>query len=151
MPIEGSDRRLFLKLKGNLAPSKIGGLVYAIKAASVEVEGRDGPVTVDVPYIVWLETTDYTAQGVVIGDGNGKPDKATKVELAKDWLRAHLESVGGFAAVQSIERAGLSHGHYPRSLRYAKGQLGLRQEWVARESYWALKAVKIPPQLDKQG
>ncbi len=151
MPMEGSDRRLFLKLKGNLAPSKIGGLVYTIKTAPVEVEGKDGPVTVDVPYIVWLEKTDYTAQGVVIGDGKGKPGKASKVELAKDWLRSHLESVGGFAPVHSIERAGLSDGHNARNLRYAKGQLGLRQEWVARDSYWALKGVKISPQLDKQG
>jgi hypothetical protein len=146
MPIQDPERRLFLKLKNNLAPSRIGGLVYTIKTAPVEVEGKDGPEMVDQPYIVWLEGTDRTAHEVVIGDKNGTK-KSHKTEDAKTWLREFLEAAGGCATAESIDMVGSLKGFGTTrdgTLRRAKGMLGVTQGWIGRVSHWGLPG-KIPP------
>jgi putative DNA primase/helicase len=145
IPLEDSDRRFFLKLKNNLAPSKIGGLVYTIRTELVEVEGKNGPEMVEQPYIVWIEKTDSTAQEIVIGDGSGKTPKPTKAEMAKDWLRGCLESAGGHANVELIRSLAKDRGFFGGTLDRAKHLLGLEQGWVGRESHWALKGRKPKP------
>jgi hypothetical protein len=147
MPIADADRRLFLKLKGNLAPSKIGGLVYTIKTAPVEVEGKDGnPVTVDVPYVVFLERTEQTAQGVVIGDRSGAP-KPKVTDTVKGWLKRHLESAGGYAPADDVLTAAAAQGYSRSTVHRARQQLGLRVMWVGRASWWVLKGVTVPTTL----
>ena len=144
MSLRDADRRLFLKLKGNLAPSKIGGLVYTIKTSPVEVEGKDGsPATVDVPYILWLGATDDTAQGVVIGDRNGAP-KPKVTDTAKVWLKGHLEAAGGYAPAEMVITAAEAQGYSRSTVNRARQQLGLRVVWVGRASCWALKGVTLP-------
>lgn len=144
MKIVDTDRRLFLKLKGNLAPSKIGGLVYTIKTAPVEVDGKDGPVTVDVPFVMFLEKTEHTAQGVVIGDRNGKPKVADTV---KGWLNGHLESAGGYAPADDVLTAATAQGYSRSTVHRARQQLGLRVVWVGRASCWALNGAVVPTTL----
>lgn len=144
-PLHDSDRRLFLKLKNNMAPSKIGGLVYTIKTAPVEVAAKDGsPVTVDVPYIVWLGPTEHTAQGVVIGDRNGSP-KPTKADSVKDWLHGHLTAAGGYASAESVMEAATASGYSGKgTVQRARERLGVKVVWVGRSSYWVLKGSKLP-------
>jgi archaellum biogenesis ATPase FlaH len=136
MPVDDPDRRLFLKLKGNLTPSKIGGLVYTIRTKPVEVEGDKGSETMDAPYILWLEETQQTAQEVVI---DGKASKGvSKVEAAKAWLQDYLQSVGGHAYVGSIILKAKEAGHGDRTLRRAADLLEVTDGWVGRESHWAM-------------
>ena len=146
MPVE-SDRRLFLKLKNNLAPSKIGGLVYAISVASVEVEDKYGkPVMEDQPYIVWLEETKSTAQEVVIG-GEGKP--VSKSETVRGWLQTYLEAAGGYALSADVSKAAAELGYSKTTLYRACGQLKVKQTWVGRATCWALPGVVVPtPSFD---
>ena len=145
MPIADPDRRLFLKLKGNLAPSKIGGLVYTIKTTLVEVEGKNGPELVEQPYIAWLEQTQRTAHEVVIGDKNG-PKKGSKTEEAKNWLREFLEADDGHASTDAIDEIAEGKGYGTTrdgTLRRAKAMLRVTQGWVGRESHWGLPG-KMP-------
>jgi hypothetical protein len=144
MPIEDPDRRLFLKLKGNLAPSKIGGLVYTIRTALIEVDDNRGkPVLEEQPYIVWLEETTSTAQEIVI-DGREKP-KTHKTEAVKEWLKSYLELAGGLAPAEKITAAAIEQGYTMSTLNRARQQLRLKQGWVGRESHWALPGATFPP------
>ena len=155
MPISDPDRRLFLKLKGNLAPSKIGGLVYTIKTTLVEVEGKNGPELVEQPYIVWIEQTERTAHEVVIGDKGSKPKKGSKAEEAKDWLHEFLESSGGYASANAIDTAAEAKGYGTTAdgtLRRAKALLKLDTGWLGRDSYWGLRgAIPKPGALMEAG
>jgi hypothetical protein len=145
MPVHG-DRRLFLKLKGNLAPSKIGGLVYAIKAKDVAVEDKDGKIVqVEQPYIVWLETTQDTAQDVVIGDKDGQPKKS-KSKAAEIMLHEYLEKAGGWAESDKIKGALPFEGG---TLQRARASLKLWVAWTTGAdnrpvSVWGLPGVKKP-------
>ncbi len=143
MPID-VDRRLFLKLKGNLAPSKIGGLVYTIKTALIEVEDKRGkPVLEEQPYILWVEETSSTAQEVVI-DHQGST-KTNKIEPVKNWLKSYLESAGGLAPADKVTAAAVELGYSTSTLNRARQQLRLKQGWVGRESHWALPNATFPP------
>jgi putative DNA primase/helicase len=144
MPVEDPDRRLFLKLKGNLAPSKIGGLVYTIKTVLIEVEDKRGkPVLEEQPYILWVEETSSTAQEVVI-DRQGFT-KTNKIEPVKNWLKSYLESAGGLAPAEKITAAAVELGYTTSTLNRARQQLRLKQGWVGRESHWALPGATFPP------
>lgn len=150
MTIQDSDRRLFLKLKGNLAPSKIGGLIYTIKARAIEVEDRYGrPTMEDQPYIEWLGETKSTAQEIVI-DRQDTP-KVNKIDPVKTWLQSHIEAAGGYAPADIITATAVERGYSISTLHRAKQQLKLRQGWVGRESHWALPNVDIPtpPPMEK--
>ncbi len=144
MDIHDPDRRLFLKLKGNLAPSKIGGLIYTIKTALIEVEDKRGkPVMEEQPYIIWLEETTSTAQEVVI-DRQGST-KTNKIEPVKNWLKSYLESTGGLAPAEKVTAAAVELGYTISTLNRARQQLRLKQGWVKRESHWALPNATFPP------
>ena len=146
-----NDRRLLLKLKGNLAPSKIGGLVYTIRTVPVSVEDKDGlMVEVDQPYIVWVETTQQTAQDVVIGDRDGVP-KVSKAKQAEVMLHEYLMKEGGWASVDNVKL------HLPfegNTLQRARANLKLWQTWAYVEgrptSVWGLPGVKKPPSSSVQ-
>ena len=143
MKIEDPDRRLFLKLKGNLAPSKIGGLVYTIKTALIEVEDKRGkPVMEEQPYIVWLEETTSTAQEIVIDrdSSGGKP----KIDVVKEWLRTYLEAAGGYAPAEAVAAAAAERSYSTSTLHRAKQQLKLKLGWIGRESHWALPNAELP-------
>ena len=143
MAIEGPERRLFLKLKNNLAPSKIGGLVYIISEKSIEVEGDNGPESAGTPFIVWLEGTDHVAQEILIENRTGAVGRPNKVDSAKDWLRQYLKTIGDHAWVDVIMVEASKAGHGERTLHRAKQQLRLESGWVGRESHWALPG-KLP-------
>ncbi len=139
--IEDVDRRLFLKLKNNLAPSKIGGLIYSIKARPIEVEDREGKsVKEDTPYIVWLGTTQDTAQGVVI-EGKVKP-KVT--DAVKEWLRNYLAQSGGCAFSDEVLKVSASLGYSERTVQRARGELKLAFGYTQRRTYWYFKGTAIP-------
>lgn len=141
MEIQDPDRHLFLKLKGNLAPSKVGGLVYTIRAAPVEVEDRDGrPVMEDQPFIEWLGETQDTAQEVVI-EGKSKPKLTDK---AKEWLGAYLKEAGGFAPSDTIIRTGRALGYSKRTIHRSREQLGLRLHRSGNRALWLLEGVEVP-------
>jgi hypothetical protein len=144
MPVNG-DRRLFLKLKGNLAPSKIGGLVYTIRAKNVNVEDKDGnTVQVEQPYVIWLETTQHTAQDVVIGDRDGQPRK-TKVQSAEAMLRDYLVKAGGWDDAEKIKSALPFEGG---TLQRARAALKLWRAWTTKDnrpiSIWGLPGFDKP-------
>ena len=141
MEIQDPDRRLFLKLKGNLAPSKIGGLVYTIRTAPVEVEDKDGKIVVESqPYIVWLGETADTAQEVVI-EGKSKPRVGDEV---KEWLKSLLETAGGYCPVNTIRDKAKMKG-YPKTTYYrAASELALEHRRIAGSAYWTLPGVKLP-------
>ena len=144
MPIQ-HDRRLFLKLKNNLAPSSVNGLVYTIHAANVDVEDEKSGAMVgsEQPMVVWLETTSSTAQDIVIGDRNGVPGRPGKGKDAVEILRKFLETAGGYASMEKIKDAMASNGLHGGTVTRAIGILRLEQHWVGRESYRALPG-KMP-------
>ena len=147
MEIQDPDRRLFLKLKGNLAPSKIGGLVYSIRTMPVEVESKDGtPVVESIPYIVWVGETSDTAQEVVI-EGKSKPRIGDEV---KEWLKGVLEAGGGYCPVNAIRDKARMKGYAKTSYYRAANELELEHQRVAGSAYWTLPGVKLPgPELPK--
>ena len=117
------ERRLFLKLKGNLTPTSVGGLVYTIRTSRVQVEGDNGPEMVEIPHIVWLEKTESTAQDVVI-DQNHKPTmQADKTKGARQWLKDYLRQSGGAAWSADIFRDASEYGYSVRMLQRALGSL----------------------------
>ena len=131
------NRFLFLKLKNNLAPTNIGGLIYAIKVAPVEVMGETGPETTNQPYIEWIKETDSTAQDLLI-DGSAVEGKK---ETAKAWLSQHLTAAGGSAMRESIMSAGAAAGQSERTLQRAKDELKLDSHLIKRMSYWSFSGV----------
>ena len=122
MKLVDLERRMFLKLKGNLTPSSLGGLLYTIKTKPVEVMNDETgkPETVEIPHIVWLGKTDSTAQDVVINGLTAKPK--TRVELAAEWLKSYLDEVG-VAWYSEVKRIGSENGHGERNLQRALGTL----------------------------
>src|SRR5216683_2045345 len=138
------DRHLFLKLKANLTPSRIRGLVYAIQTKMIEVEDKHGrPVKEEQPYIMWLEETSSTAQEVVIGgEGEKTVPKSTTV---KQWLKTFLESAGGYATSSDVRDAAKAAGYSQTTLYRAVSQLQVKQTWGGEHtSLWALPDVTVP-------
>lgn len=140
------DRRMFLKLKNNLAASKHGGLIYTISTRQVMVEGEHGQEPADVPYIVWLDQTDATSQDTLI---DGKPvGQGGKIDAAKTWLHSYLLAANGHAWVQEIVAAASKAGHRESTLKLGKKELGIEVGWVSRlpeprQSHWALPGLKV--------
>jgi putative DNA primase/helicase len=153
MEIQDPDRRLFLKLKGNLAPSKIGGLMYTIKTAPVEVEDKDGrPVMEPHPFIVWLGETQDTAQDVVIEGRSSQ--RVTVTNKVKDWLQTYIRTAGGYAPSDVILRTAKVLGYSERTVHRARGELKLQTHWAGHRTLWAFEGVEIPappPLLDEIG
>ena len=144
------NRFLFLKLKNNLAPTNIGGLVYAIKDAPVEVHGPAGLKTVNIPYIAWIDQTDSTAQDLLI---EGRPaSKGVKSDAAKAWLRQYLTTAGGAANLDDIRNDGAKAGHNERMLERVKNELNLNASWVGsgagRARYWSFPNHELDLDLD---
>jgi hypothetical protein len=134
-----ADRHLFLKLKNNLVPSKVGGLVYEIKARKVQVRGKHGPEMVDVPYIEWVGTTNTIAQDVLI---EGKAPTG-KLDAAKVWLERHLEQKGGIDTRASVVELAEAAGHSERTLDRAKVELRIKTVFPdGPEAHWALPGHK---------
>ena len=137
------DRRLFLKLKANLTPSRVGGLIYTIRTKMVEVEDKHFKLAQEEqPHIVWLEETSSTAQEIMIG---GREPKVNKTKSAKEWLKSYLGGVGGYAASTTVREAGDGAGYSKTTLYRAIAELKVNQVWAGRAiSYWALPGVVVP-------
>lgn len=139
--IDQGDRILFLKLKGNLAPSRTGGLVYKIRTREVEVmdDETGKAVNEDVPYIQFLEDTASTAQEVVIDGkhGVGRPKKSADCE---QWLKLHLASTNGYDTVSRIMLVGEDEGFSDRTLRRTKELVGLSERWIDGVKHWGYQA-----------
>lgn len=137
------DRRLFLKLKANLTPSRVGGLVYTIRTKMVEVEDKHLKLTEEEqPRIVWLEETSSTAQEIMIG---GEEPKVNKAKSAKEWLKTYLGSVGGYAESAAVREAGEKAGYSKTTLYRAKAELKVNEVWGGEHtSYWVLPGVVVP-------
>lgn len=128
------DQKQFLKLKGNLAPSNVGGLTYVISARPVEVEGLDGPEMVDQPYIEWTGKTENKAQDVLInGETTGRGEKT---DATKKWLRSYIEESGGAAKREEIIWDGDDQKYSKRTLERAKNELGLSGKKYGSDWYW---------------
>ena len=141
----GRDRHLFLKLKGNLAPSSINGLVYTIAASPVEVETDDGGKKMELtPYIHWDGKSDATANDVVI---DGKAKRGQKVEDSLSWLSDHLDKTGGSAWSDDVIEAGEQRGYQKRSLQRHIGRLRLDVVRVGphRQTQWVKPGAQLQP------
>jgi hypothetical protein len=136
--IEQGERFLFLKLKGNLAPSRIGGLVYTIRTRLVEVDD-DGVLTKeDIPVIQFLEDTTSTAQEVVI-DGKKTMGRPKKVTGCEEWLKEYLAAKGGYDRSGAILGRGNDAGYSDMTIRRANATLQLETVWINRVMYWGFK------------
>jgi len=148
MPLDGVDRHLFLKLKGNLAPSSLGGLVYALTSRPIEVEAEDGlKVMADTPYVQWIGKTESTAQEVVI-NGQAKPAgrRFEKVDAVSKWLRGFLDKTNGAAWSADILEAGAARGYSERTLRrYLTEKLHGDIRRVGMETQWVLPGAQLLP------
>jgi len=137
------ERRMFLKLKGNLTPSSVGGLIYTVKVKLIEVENDGGKEMVEVPYVVWLEKTDKSAQDVVI---DGKEKTKTATEMAQDWLKEYLGESGGSAWFQNIIKDGAELGYDKRTLQRAGGKLGVKVVHIGKQTQWVMKGGNQQPE-----
>ena len=113
--------------------------MYTIRTAPVEVEGKEGPVTVDVPFVVFFEKTEHTAQGVVIGGRSRAKPKVT--DTVKGWLNGHLESAGGYAPADDVLTAATAQGYSRSTVHRARQQLGLRIVLVGQSVVLGVKGA----------
>lgn len=147
--IDQGERYMFLKLKGNLAPSKIGGLFYTIRTRDVEVSDRSGnKVMMETPFIQFLEETKSTAQDVVI-DGKVKPREKTKVEVAAEWLKETLDEMGVAWSVDVVA-LGKENGFTYKALQRALGTLrGYKAVRANKQTQWLAPGRKADESLPR--
>jgi hypothetical protein len=148
MKIEDPERRMFLKLKGNLTPSSIGGLVYTIVTAPVEVETEDGKKEmVDTPFIKWLGRTESNAQDVVI-DGKSTDPRKVKADASLQWLNEYLNKTGGSAWSDDVVEAGALRGYSARTLQRlaARLKLDLIRVGPHRQTQWVKPGALLQPE-----
>jgi len=139
--IDQGERYMFLKLKGNLAKSTIGGLVYTIRTRDVEVSDDGKLVNEAVPYVQFLEGTTSTAQDVVI-DGKKNAGRPKKVLACEGWLKQHLDSKGGFARSGAILGYGNDAGYSDATIYRAKDALQLKSWYEGRSMCWGFALPK---------
>jgi hypothetical protein len=141
------DVLTFVKLKGNLAPSKIGGLKYVVKTRPVEVFNKetDQHEMVEQPYIEWVGKTDGTAQSLLIdGPNSGSKESKTetkketkKADAAQKWLHTYMTEIGGAETVEKIVWDAAGFGHTKRVIERAKKELGLEtKRYGGPDWYW---------------
>ena len=146
MAVEDLERRMFLKLKGNLTPSSIGGLLYTIRTKPIEVENdRGGLEFADTPYVVWLEKTDSNAQDVVI-DGKPVAQRQSDAEAGLTWLRGYLEQSGGSAWSQNVYEVGDQYGYGKRTLQRNLGRLKGKVVYVGKQTQWVIPGAQLQPE-----
>ena len=142
--IDQGERFNFLKLKNNLAPSKVGGLIYTIRTQDVEVETRDGrKVTKAHPLIHLVGETNSTAQEVII-EGKNAVGRPKKSEACEEWLKKYLTSTGGYDTVNRIYARGEDEGYSERTLQRARENIGLAGRWIGGLKHWGFPA-NLPP------
>jgi putative DNA primase/helicase len=116
---EDDDKRLFLPLKSNLAPTKTG-LAYRIVGADVPLRARHGVVKTSVPRIEWLsETVSMSADEAM----EAARERHTKIDDVKDWLTDILAD--GPLPMRTVEEAAGRAGHAMRTVNRAADALGV--------------------------
>jgi hypothetical protein len=120
--------RAFVRLKGNIIPRDVPGLLYEVVAAKhpLKEASRKGKT---VPVMKWGTETHYTAAEVLAGPAT---EKKSKTERAIDWLFTTLDGKGKVPAddiKDAAEKAGISNW----SLRKAAKELRVRKESISGE------------------
>lgn len=115
-------RRLFLKVKNNLAPGDVGGLAYTIETG---IHGQ--------PLICWENgTIDVSADDAVQTDSRGYSERAEAREFLSEFLAS------GPKKVKDIQKEADNAGHAWRTIERAKRDLkinsksmgfGMPHEW----------------------
>ena len=147
LPEEGTDNRLMLRLKNNLAHTK-GGLVYKIDSRTVEVS--DGITS--QPFVEFTGKNASTAQDVLKVPGaeptrspeQGRPSE--KRESAEDWLRNFLSE--GDQTANDIKAFSKKAGHKWHTVMRAKETLGVISQKVWEEELGKFTWVWLLPKSE---
>lgn len=126
---EDEGRRLFLRLKGNLARDP-GGLAFRLKEKRLRSLGGT-----PVPSVAWDSKPVLVTAAEALGDPRTGPQ--TKGEAAVEWLRERLSQgpVAAGEALEDAEAAGFKHDAIFR----ARKTLGVRSSKDGRKNWvWAL-------------
>jgi hypothetical protein len=115
-------RKLMVKGKNNLAPGKQKALAFSFADKVVGHDPESGrPIT--APYIAWeADYVDVTASEAMAATNENKSPSARNE--AKEFLLEYLAE--GAMPRKSVEEAADAHGINERTLRRARGELGIK-------------------------
>jgi hypothetical protein len=134
---QDQTRMLLIPSKMNIAPIR-HGLAYRIEGCVIDSDGSE--ITTSR---IMYESTPITvsadqALAALIADGNSKSDKSEAIEFLKDQLKA------GAMAAKDVKKEAHDAGISSKSLRSARGALGIKPQKASMEGGWVWELPKMP-------
>jgi hypothetical protein len=139
-----NSRKLMVKGKNNLAPSKQKALAYEFATKDVATDPNTG-VVITAPYITWHhEYVDVTASEAMQAATENRAPSAR--DEAKEFLLDYL--AGGPMPADAIKEAAEANGVSERTLRRAMKELGIRPQKDDKHWVWELPPSHARKDLD---
>jgi putative DNA primase/helicase len=134
---QDQTRLLLIPSKMNIAPIRYG-LAYRIEGCVIDSDGSE-IVTSRIMY----ESTPITvsadqALAALISHGENKSDKSDAIEFLRDQLK------GGAMAAKDVKKEAYDAGISSKSLRSARGALGIKPRKAGMEGGWVWELPKMP-------